>query len=156
MSNERSPREVCSITIGINGLMAGLLAAGGPQLRVGRRLLLVGRPELVARLGDLGRDRLDVRDEAVERGAQPEILADRLLLAVRPDVLDDPFDVLLAGGLGLLADVRLDFVVRHLDPGALGERLERELARDRDRRLEHHLALEVLRAAAARGEVGLE
>ena len=41
-------------------------------------------------------------------------------------------------------------------PALLGERLERELAGDRDGRLEHHLSLQVLGAPAARGEVGLE
>src|SRR6478735_9000152 len=46
MSNERSPREVCSITMGINGLMSGwLLATGGPQFRLGGWLFLVGCPD---------------------------------------------------------------------------------------------------------------
>ena len=106
--------------------------------------LLVGCPELVSRFRELGCDGLDVGDEAVERGAEPEILADRLLLAVRPDVLDDAFRVVLARRRDLLADVRLHVVVGDLDARLLGERLERELARDRDGGLEHHLALELL------------
>ena len=117
---------------------------------------LFGCPELVSRCCELGRDRLHVGDEAVEGGAQAEILADRLLLPVRPDVLDEAVGIVLSGRLGLLAEIRLDLVVRDLDPGSLGERLERELARDRDRGLEHHLPLELLAAASAGGEVGLE
>src|SRR5438132_13240793 len=141
MSNERSPRDVCSMTIGMRGLTGRppayerggawgtgsfptsserrglgcpfarqesapakscrrktgetwfpprtraecercscrLLAAGGPQLRVGFRLFLVGCPELLARARELGRDPRDGGREHVESLAQPEILPDRLL-----------------------------------------------------------------------------
>src|SRR5438093_2975226 len=175
MSNERSPRDVCSITIGIRGLIgrspvyerggvwgtgrfptlserrgyAGetwfpprsfaerercscrLLAAGGPQLRVGFGLFLVRGPELLSRLRDLRGDRLDVGGEPVECRPQAQVLADRLLLAMRPDVRDELIRF-LARVLGLLPQVRLDLGVRDLDPGTLRERLERELARDGD------------------------
>ena len=67
-----------------------------------------------------------------------------------------PSTSVFAGGCGLLADVGLHVVVRDVDPGLLGERLERELARDRHGGLEHHLPLELLCAAAARREVGVE
>src|SRR3990170_8755484 len=113
-------------------LRSRMAAAGGPQLRVPLGFLLVGCPELVSRSRELGCDRLDVRDEAVERGPQAEILPDRLLLPVCPHVLEEAVWVVLAGRLRLLAEVRLHVLVRDLDPGALGERLERELARDRD------------------------
>ena len=101
-------------------------------------VFLVGRPELVARLRELQRDRLHVGDEPVERGAQAQVLAQRLLVPVRPDVLDHLIGV-VAGLLGLLADQRLDVVVGDLDPGLVGDRLERELAGDRPRGLGLHL-----------------
>src|SRR5438445_562675 len=86
MSNERSPRDVCSITIGINGLMSGwLLAAGGPQFRLCRRFFLVRGPDPLARLGLLGGDTLDVRDDAVEGSGQADVLA--LGLDLRPDAV---------------------------------------------------------------------
>ena len=52
------------------------------------------------------------------------------------------------GRLGLLADQRLDLVVGDLDPGLVGDRLERELARDRPRRLALHLRDQLLRRLA--------
>src|SRR4029453_16220469 len=98
MSNERSPREVCSITIGINGLMASpltfsrlgwsfqtaarakpvtpqaaspwLLVGGGPQFRLGRLRFLVGGPDVLAGARDVGRDALRLGRNAVERLAQ--------------------------------------------------------------------------------------
>src|SRR3990172_6352221 len=98
MSNERSPREVCSMTIGMRGLMQApscwLLAAGGPQLLLDPGgflfLFLVRRPELLSRRGGGRRDRLDVGEEPVEGGAQAKVLPDRFLLPVRPPVLDQP------------------------------------------------------------------
>src|SRR5438105_9855900 len=102
MSNERSPREVCSITIGIRGLISGwLLAAGGPQFRFGRWFFLVGRPDLLARGVLLGRDRLHLGGEPVERALEPQVLA-QLVDSGLHDLLDRRVDV-LAGGLRLLA-----------------------------------------------------
>src|SRR5206468_2322004 len=103
-----------------------LLAAGGPQFRLGLRGFLVGRPDLVAGLRELGRDRLDLLDEAVERRTHPEVLAQRLLAAVRPDVLDHLLGV-LALRLGLLAYERLDLVVADVDAQPVGQRVEGDL-----------------------------
>src|ERR671936_1866017 len=75
MSNERSPREVCSITIGINGLICLLLAAGGPQFRLCLGFFLVGGPDALARLGLLGRNALDLGRDPVEGTRQTHVLA---------------------------------------------------------------------------------
>src|SRR5437879_1585250 len=149
MSNARSPREVCSITIGINGLMRSppherggvpgepggsrtktapqrrglvgetwfpprertegerrscrLLASGGPELRIGGALLLLGRPQLVARPRQVERNPLHVGDDPVERLAHPQVLAQRLMTAGREDPVDDRVGVLLLA-LGVLVD----------------------------------------------------
>src|SRR4029453_1459201 len=107
MSNERSPRDVCSITIGINGLMQSPCfrsgsGAWGPQLRLGFGGFLVGTPGRVARLGLPERDRLDRGRDPVEGRAQAQVLAQVLLPAVLPQILDHLVGV-LAGRLGLLA-----------------------------------------------------
>src|SRR5438105_1556658 len=102
MSNDRSPRDVCSITIGINGLIDwspercsyGLLATGGPQLRFGGGLFLFGRPELVARFRELDRDRLRLGGQSVECCLQPQVLAKALVVTVRPDIRDHLVGVL--------------------------------------------------------------
>src|SRR5262245_57692098 len=101
MSKARSPREVCSTTIGINGLICSLLASGGPQ-RLSGRALLVWRPDaltcgvaLRALRGFLRRDRGHLGCNAIERLSHPDALAD----AVRPAVGEERIDVLrvLAG-----------------------------------------------------------
>src|SRR6266536_6131614 len=99
MSNARSPREVCSTTIGINGLIAfnsSLGATGGPDLRVGRRLILLRRTDALTRLVQLGRDRLHVGRDAVERFLEPQVVAN----AVRPALLDELVDVFVALACG--------------------------------------------------------
>src|SRR2546423_11854180 len=91
MSKNRSPREVCSMTDGMmrfDGRFMLLLAAGGPEFRVGRLLFLFGSPKSFARLGELARDSLDLRGDAVERIAQPQIVAQRLEAAVLAEALD--------------------------------------------------------------------
>src|SRR5918998_89029 len=103
MSNARSPREVCSMTIGTSGLTGGpprwcetrrgawsygLLTAGCPQLRIGRPLLLLRRPQLLARGVQLRVDALDLRRDPVERGAQADVVAERLGAAVGEELLD--------------------------------------------------------------------
>ena len=136
-----------------------LLAAGCPQLRLRLGLflffVLLGGPELLSRRGEVGGDRRDIGDQPIERGSEAKILANGLLLPVRPDVLDQTVCV-LAGALRLLAQVRVHVVVRDRDRGLLCKRFKRELACDRHCRLEDHLALDVLRVRSARLDVGLE
>src|SRR5688572_26677689 len=95
MSNERSPRDVCSITIGISGLMqapsipgGGGSVAGGPQLRLLLGSFLVGRPDRVPGLRDVHRDRLHLGGHAVERGAEADVLAQVLVAAGVPELVD--------------------------------------------------------------------
>ena len=130
MSNARSPRDVCSITIGIAGLMLSLLPGVPTSYR--RGLLLLGRPELAARGSELGRDPLPRR----RPGRAPdacEIVAQLLEPAGLRDDGDRPLGLVLAG-LGLLADQRLDVGVRDLDPELVGGRVEDE-PRETDRAL---------------------
>src|ERR687887_1647439 len=97
MSNERSPRDVCSITIGINGLMSGsLLAAGGPQFRLRLGLFLVGRPDPLACLRLLRRDPLDLGRDAVECPREPHVLALGLVGTGLARLLEDAVGVLEA------------------------------------------------------------
>src|SRR4249919_981787 len=95
-----------------------LLAAGCPQLRLGLGLFLfllfLGSPELLSRRGEVWRNRRDVGDQPVERGTQPEVLANGLLLPMCPDVLDQTVGVLV-GALRLLAQVRVHVLVRDRD-----------------------------------------
>src|SRR3954464_5520663 len=108
MSNDRSPREVCSITIGINGLIYLLLASGGPQFRVGLGLFLVGRPDCLARGRLLGRDALDVGRDQVERAGESHRLALGFVGACLAGLLDDLVAVLEA-----LAEWGVHLVVAH-------------------------------------------
>src|SRR5215813_14126733 len=89
MSNDRSPRDVCSITIGMRGLIWLLLASGGPQFRLSLGLFLVGCPDCLTRRGLLGRDPLDLRGDPVERLRQPHGLALGLVRARLLRLLDD-------------------------------------------------------------------
>src|SRR5581483_5959509 len=97
MSKARSPREVCSITIGIRG-MSSLLAAGGPELLRLRRLLLGG--------------------DAVEGLPEAEVGADAVGAAGGEELVD----VLV--GLALLAQRGPDLLVGHLEAEPVGDRLE--------------------------------
>src|SRR6266511_2710253 len=115
MSNDRSPREVCSITIGINGLISGwLLATGGPQFRLGLGFFLVGRPDAFARLRLLGRNPLDLVRDPVESAGQAHRLALRLVLILFPSLLDHRFTLLEE-----VAVYRVDFFVVCLDARVL-------------------------------------
>ena len=70
MSNARSPREVCSTTIGISGLMrSSLLAAGGPQLLSRTRAARPCRASRCSRAPAASscRDRLDLGRDPVDR-----------------------------------------------------------------------------------------
>src|SRR6202040_2405525 len=139
MSNERSPREVCSITMGINGLIwlllafwrvgcsfqtvtaqamlrsRWLLATGGPQFRLGGRLFLVGRPDGFAGGGLLGRDPLDLVRNAVEGAGKAHAFALRVVRARGARLLDDLVRLLEAVAEGLV-----DLLVRNLDPEPVG------------------------------------
>src|SRR3954453_12625135 len=96
MSKDRSPREVCSITIGINGLIWLLSASGGPQFRVGLGLFLVGCPDCLARGRLLGRDPLDVGCDQVERARESHRLTLGFIGARLAGLLDDLVAVLEA------------------------------------------------------------
>src|SRR6267142_2095242 len=76
----RSPSES-------TGSSGWLLAAGGPKFRFGRGLFLVGRPDPLARLVLLDRDRLHLRRDPVERLLEPQVLA-QLVRAVLQDLVD--------------------------------------------------------------------
>src|SRR3954447_2853824 len=110
MSKLRSPRDVCSITIGINGLIRVSLASGGPQFRNVFALFLLGRPDRLARLGLREGDALYLGRNSVEGELQADVLAHLLLRAMRPEVLDQLVRVLVRG-CGLLADDLLHVVV---------------------------------------------
>src|SRR5438270_8256704 len=116
MSNARSPREVCSTTMGTRGLIpfAPPSLSGDPDFRIGRGLLLLGRPEFLARPREIDRDRLDLGDDPIERAAEPEVLAQGLVAAALPDPLDHLVRVLLARLLRLLADELPQLVVGDL------------------------------------------
>src|SRR4051794_12753998 len=176
MSNERSPREVCSITIGINGLMLApllfswvdwsfqtatsqarsrwLLAAGGPQFRLGRLGFLVGGPDLLAGARDLGGDALRLLGNSVERLAQPQVGAQHLLAAGVEHLLDGVVRI-VAGDLRLLADQLADLLVGDLELELARARLEHELAGDRERGLLGHALDEFLGRLARELEVRL-
>src|SRR3954447_13201329 len=144
MSNERSPREVCSITIGINGLISGwLLAAGGPQFRLLGWVFLVGCPDRVACGSLLGRDALDFIDDAVESAGEPHVFALRVIRACGASLLDD-----LVGLLEAVAKRLVDLLLRDLDSELIRSGLEHELAGDRGSGLLLQARDEVLRRVA--------
>src|SRR6266540_1854914 len=144
MSNERSPRDVCSITIGINGLMSGwLLAAGGPQFRLGRRFFLVRGPDPLTRFGLLGRNALHVGDHAVESTREPHALTLGLVGARGMRLLEH-----LVGLLEAVAERGVDLLVGNLDAELVRDGLEHELAGDRGRGLLAEARNEVLGGVA--------
>src|SRR5581483_1437250 len=96
-------------------------------------LLLLGGPRLVTDTKELKRNALNIGDEPVERLPHTQVLAQKLVPTAREDLVDDLLR-LLALTLGVLADELPDLVVGHLDARLVRDRLERELARDRQRR----------------------
>src|SRR5438270_13384442 len=110
MSNARSPRGVCSTTMGTSGLIvlasfapsggflptlatalgpADASAVGCPELpRPLRRRLLVGRPQRLASLRLLDRDRLGLAHEELHRLARGDILAQLLEATVLPPPIE--------------------------------------------------------------------
>src|SRR5205823_12993502 len=110
MSKKRSPREVCSMTDGMTRfdgcvMCSSSLTAGGPEFRLGLLLFLVGRPNLLARVGELSRDSLDLGGDAVERLAQAQVLAQLLEATALAETLQHLVRV-IAKHLRLLAHER--------------------------------------------------
>src|SRR3954453_22790329 len=155
MSKLRSPREVCSITIGINGLIRVSLASGGPQFRNVFALFLLGRPDRLARFRLRHRDALHIGRDAVERELEAYVLAPLLLRPVQPEVLDQLVGV-LARGLRLLPDRSLHVVVRDRQVELVRHGLEDDLAGDGEHRLADDALLQLLRRRAGRLEVDVE
>src|SRR6266516_4007678 len=152
MSNERSPREVCSITMGINGLISGwLLATGGPQFRLGGRLFLVWRPDGLAGGSLLGRNALDLAGNAVEGTGEAHVLALRVVRAGSTRLLDDLVRLLEAVTEGLV-----DLLVRDFDPELVGGGLEHELSGHGSGRLVLQALDEILGRVAGHLDIGLE
>src|SRR5689334_25189594 len=87
MSKARSPRDVCSTTMGISGI-SSLLATWGPKFRGLGRLLLLRRPDALARLVQLGRDRLHLGRDAVECLLHAQVVADAVGAALGDELLD--------------------------------------------------------------------
>src|SRR5436190_6268815 len=113
MSNARSPREVCSTTIGTSGLMvlasfactpgflpnvatarsrqfgwAGLLGTGCPQLpRTALLGFLAGRPQLPTCLRLLDADRLGLTDQQLARHLLRHVLAEVVEPATAPQLI---------------------------------------------------------------------
>src|SRR5581483_11260103 len=160
MSKKRSPREVCSMTDGMTRfdgcvMVRGSLAAGGPKFRLGLLLFLVGSPNRLARIRELARDPLHLAGDAIERIAQPDVVAQGLEAAALAQAQERVVDV-VARFAGLLAHQRLDVLVGDLQPELLRDRLEHELARNRARRLLAEPGDELLRLLAGHREIRLE
>src|SRR3954454_7142450 len=102
MSNARSPREVCSTTIGTNGLIGALLrpCCSGPARSRAGRLRFGGRGWAGGRC-ELGR--------AVECEPQPQVLAHPLFRVRGEQLLHERVGVLLT--LGVLAQQPLELLV---------------------------------------------
>src|SRR5436190_15475919 len=104
----------------------GLLAAGGPQFRLGLGLFLVGCPDRLASLRLLERNSLDLGRDPIEGRLQPQALAFLFERAARPELLKHAlrFRESLLHGL-------LDPLAADLDAELVRSRVEDELARDR-------------------------
>src|SRR5206468_13072429 len=106
-----------------------LLAAGGPQFRLGRGRFLVGGPDALARAGDVGRNALRLFGDMVEGLAQPQVGAQGLVAASLSHACDRLVGI-VAVRLRLLADQLLDLLVGNLEAELVGDRFENELAGD--------------------------
>src|SRR5690348_10338842 len=71
--------------------LVSLLTAWGPEFRGLGRLLLLRRPDRLARLVQLGRDRLHLGRDAVERFLHAQVVAN----AVGAALLDELVDLVL-------------------------------------------------------------
>src|SRR5436309_13966736 len=133
-------------------MCTGSLAAGGPEFRLGLLLFLFGRPNLLARVGELARDALHLGGDAVERVAQADVLAQLLEAPALAQLLHRVLYV-VAERIGLLAHERLDLLVGNLEIELLRRSLEHELARDRPRCLLAETRDEVLGRLARHREI---
>ena len=115
---------------------------------------MFGRPQLLAGAGEVHGDPLRLGSHAVERLAHPQILPEQLVPAAREHLLDDLVG-LFAFRFGMLADELAHLLVRDFDPCAVGDGVERELARDRLPGLGAKALLQLLRRLVRDGEVGL-
>src|ERR671911_2927753 len=131
MSKARSPRDVCSTTIGINGLIASrLLAAWGPDFHSRSTFLLLRSPKLLSCFRQFDGDPLHSGDDLVERLAEPKVSPNLLEIPALAQALRDLVGV-LAHVLGLIAYELFDFLVAHLDRELVGDGVEDELALER-------------------------
>src|ERR671925_841658 len=138
MSNARSPREVCSTTIGTRGLIERAVYKGGsayrpllrrPEARSCALLpLLLGSPELLARDRLLPGDRLGRLGDQVDRLAQAQVLAKERV----PPGGAQAFEQLLRGLLALPGPERLEHLpLRDLDPLCVSHRRQGRLPAQR-------------------------
>src|ERR1035437_6825863 len=166
MSNARSPREVCSTTIGTSGLIVRLCFAsptGFLQRRLAGRSLfgsrssisrctqppgllaalgglpLLRRPQRLARLRLRRRNRLGGGGEQVDRLARRQILADLLEAAGRAQVLEQRLrlDLLV---LGSRFERLQQLLLGGADLALLHDRGDDGLATQRELRFGLHLA----------------
>src|ERR687885_864376 len=183
MSNDRSPRDVCSITIGMRGLMAGApsfsrfdwsfqtVARGSPYgltvtpQAASRRLLATGGPQFrlclrrfLVRCPDrLARTLLLERDPLHLRGDAVEGSGEPQALALR--LVGAAFAQLpqhAVSVLEALADRLIDLLVGDLDPELVGDRLQHQLTGDGALRLRPKPRDEVVRGGAGDLQVRLE
>src|SRR5947209_3315357 len=157
MSNARSPREVCSTTIGTSGLMFlasfacsagflpnvadGVARPGGPAERSGARRPELGaaalallrasrRPQLLSRLRLFDRDRLRLAHEQLKRLAAGHVVPDGLEPSGTFELADQLVEV-APGAFGRRGERLADFVVGRLDALGLHDGGEHRLAPQR-------------------------
>ena len=125
MSKARSPRDVCSITMGTSGLMQAPCCRGSTILRSGLGFSFSGVQSL-SRARELDRDPLDLGRDPVEGLAQPEVGAQRVVAAGFTDLGRELLGVF--GVVRLLADQLVDLLVGDLDAELVGRAFEHDLA----------------------------
>src|SRR3954471_5171080 len=136
-------------------MCSGSLTAGGPKFRLGLLLFLFGRPDRIAYLRQLARDALHLGDDTVERIAEPHVLAQRLEATALAQATER-FVGVLVEQLRLLADERLDVVVRDDNRELVRRGLEDELARNGRSRLVFEPTDQRLWCLAGHREIGLQ
>src|ERR671934_1101738 len=135
MSKARSPREICSTTMGTRGLIGRAVYRGRRACRTSLRgpeagpfallPLLLGSPQLLARGRLLLGDRLRRFRDQVDRLAQAQVLAKDRVAPAGAQALEQPFRGLLA----LAGPERLEHLLLcDLDPLCLDHRRQGRLA----------------------------